>query len=135
MQSNGGISRFDVAAKSPIQLVESGPVGGVIGAAAIELIGERNLITLDIGGTTAKASLVEGDSVQLAVDYAIERTPAFAGYPIKVPVVDIVEIGAGGGSIAGSTPQELKVGPRSWAPSGPACYRRGGTEPTLTTPT
>jgi N-methylhydantoinase A len=135
MQSNGGISRFDVAAKAPIQLVESGPVGGVIGAAAIgRLIGERNLITLDIGGTTAKASLVEGDAVQLAVDYAIERTPSFAGYPIKVPVVDIVEIGAGGGSIAWIDPAgALKVGPRSaGAEPGPACYGWGGTEPTLT---
>ena len=135
MQSNGGISRFDVAAKAPIQLVESGPVGGVIGAAAIgRLIGERNLITLDIGGTTAKASLVEGDTVQLASDYAIERTPAFAGYPIKVPVVDIVEIGAGGGSIAWIDPAgALKVGPRSaGAEPGPACYGSGGSEPTLT---
>ncbi|HEU0245516.1 MAG TPA: hydantoinase/oxoprolinase family protein, partial [Gaiellaceae bacterium] len=135
MQSNGGISRFDVAAKAPIQLVESGPVGGVIGAAAIgRLIGERNLITLDIGGTTAKASLVEGDTVQLAGDYAIERTPAFAGYPIKVPVVDIVEIGAGGGSIAWIDPAgALKVGPRSaGAEPGPACYGSGGSEPTVT---
>jgi N-methylhydantoinase A len=135
MQSNGGISRFEVAAKAPIQLVESGPVGGVIGAAAIGgLIGERNLITLDIGGTTAKAALVEGDTVQLAGDYAIERTPSFAGYPIKVPVVDIVEIGAGGGSIAWLDPVgALKVGPRSaGAEPGPACYGQGGTEPTLT---
>jgi N-methylhydantoinase A len=135
MQSNGGISRFDVAAKAPIQLVESGPVGGVIGAAAIgRLIGERNLITLDIGGTTAKASLVEGDAVQLAGDYAIERTPSFPGYPIKVPVVDIVEIGAGGGSIAWIDPVgALKVGPRSaGAEPGPACYGLGGTEPTVT---
>jgi N-methylhydantoinase A len=135
MQSNGGISRFDVAAKAPIQLVESGPVGGVIGAAAIgRLIGERNLITLDIGGTTAKASLVEGDAVQLAGDYAIERTPSFPGYPINVPVVDIVEIGAGGGSIAWIDPVgALKVGPRSaGAEPGPACYGLGGTEPTVT---
>jgi N-methylhydantoinase A len=135
MQSNGGISRFDVAAKAPIHLVESGPVGGVIGAAAIgRLIGELNLITLDIGGTTAKASLVEGEAVQLAADYAIERTPSFAGYPIKVPVIDIVEIGAGGGSIAWIDPAgALKVGPRSaGAEPGPACYGWGGTEPTVT---
>jgi N-methylhydantoinase A len=135
MQSNGGISRFEVAVQTPIQLVESGPVGGVMGAATIgRLIGERNLITLDIGGTTAKASLVEGDSVQLAGDYAIERTPSFAGYPIKVPVVDIVEIGAGGGSIAWLDPAgALKVGPRSaGAEPGPACYGRGGSDPTVT---
>jgi N-methylhydantoinase A len=135
MQSNGGVSRFDVAAQTPINLVESGPVGGVIGAAAIgELIGERNLITLDIGGTTAKASLVERGSVRLTGDYHVERTPTFAGYPIKVPVVDIVEIGAGGGSIAWIDPAgALKVGPQSaGADPGPASYGWGGTEPTLT---
>lgn len=124
MQSNGGVSRFEVAAQTPINLVESGPVGGVIGAAAIgELIGEHNLITLDIGGTTAKASLVESGIVRPTGDYHFERTPAFAGYPIKVPIVDIVEIGAGGGSIAWVDPAgALKVGPQSaGADPGPAC--------------
>ncbi|MGH3134779.1 MAG: hydantoinase/oxoprolinase family protein [Gaiellaceae bacterium] len=135
MQSNGGVSRFEVAAQTPINLVESGPVGGVIGAATIgELIGEGNLITLDIGGTTAKASLVERGAVRLTGDYHFERTPVFAGYPIKIPVVDIVEIGAGGGSIAWIDPAgALKVGPQSaGADPGPACYGWGGTEPTLT---
>ena len=135
MRSNGGVSRFDVAARTPINLVESGPVGGVIGAAAIgAAIGEQNLITLDIGGTTAKASLVEHGELRLTGDYHIERTPSFAGYPIKVPVVDIVEIGAGGGSIAWIDPAgALKVGPRSaGAEPGPACYGLGGAEPTLT---
>jgi N-methylhydantoinase A len=135
MQSNGGLSRFDVAVQTPISLVESGPVGGVIGAAAIgELVGERNLITLDIGGTTAKASLVEGGAVRLTGDYHIERSPTSAGYPIKVPVADIVEIGAGGGSIAWIDPAgALKVGPHSaGAEPGPASYGRGGTEPTVT---
>ncbi len=135
MRSNGGISRFDVAARTPINLVESGPVGGVIGAAAVgSLTGEENLITLDIGGTTAKASLVERGALRLTGDYHIERTPAFAGYPIKIPVIDIVEIGAGGGSIAWIDPAgSLKVGPRSaGAEPGPACYGQGGTEPTLT---
>lgn len=135
MQSNGGVSRFDVAAQTPINLVESGPVGGVIGAATIgRLVGEENLITLDIGGTTAKASLVERGEIRLTGDYHIERTPTFAGYPVKVPVVDIVEIGAGGGSIAWIDPAgALKVGPQSaGAEPGPACYGHGGTEPTLT---
>jgi N-methylhydantoinase A len=135
MRSNGGISRFEVVAQTPINLVESGPVGGVIGAAAIgRLIGEENLITLDIGGTTAKASLVEGAELRLAGDYHIERTPVFAGYPVKVPVVDIVEIGAGGGSIAWiDAAGSLKVGPQSaGADPGPASYGRGGTRPTLT---
>jgi N-methylhydantoinase A len=135
MQSNGGVSRFGLAGRTPINLIESGPVGGVIGAAAIgELLGEQNLITLDIGGTTAKASLVERGTVRIASDYHIERTPTFAGYPVKVPVVDIVEIGAGGGSIAWlDAAGALKVGPQSaGADPGPASYGWGGTEPTLT---
>ncbi len=135
MRSNGGVSRFDVAARAPINLVESGPVGGVIGAAAVGAwIGESSLITLDIGGTTAKASLVERGTVRLAGDYHIERTPATAGYPVKVPVVDIVEIGAGGGSIAWlDAAGSLRVGPHSaGADPGPACYGRGGNDPTLT---
>ncbi|HYL42490.1 MAG TPA: hydantoinase/oxoprolinase family protein, partial [Ktedonobacteraceae bacterium] len=91
MQSNGGVSRFELASRTPIYLVESGPVGGVIGATVIgKLLGEQNIITLDIGGTTAKASLVERGNVKVASDYYIERTPTNAGYPIKVPVVDIV---------------------------------------------
>jgi N-methylhydantoinase A len=135
MQSNGGVSRFERAGRTPINLIESGPVGGVIGAAAIgQLLGEENLITLDIGGTTAKASLVERGTVRLTSDYHIERTPTFAGYPVKIPVVDIVEIGAGGGSIAWLDPAgTLKVGPQSaGADPGPASYGWGGTEPTLT---
>jgi N-methylhydantoinase A len=135
MQSNGGVSRFELAGRTPINLIESGPVGGVIGAAAVgELLGEQNLITLDIGGTTAKASLVERGTIRLTSDYHIERTPTFAGYPVKVPVVDIVEIGAGGGSIAWLDPAgALKVGPQSaGADPGPASYGWGGTEPTVT---
>ncbi|GCE50372.1 N-methylhydantoinase A [Thermosporothrix hazakensis] len=135
MQSNGGVTRFRMASHTPIHLVESGPVGGIIGAAAIgKLIGEPNLITLDIGGTTAKSSLIEQGTVKVTSDYFIERTPTSAGYPIKVPVVDIIEIGAGGGSIAWIDPAgALKVGPRSaGADPGPAAYGRGGTEPTVT---
>jgi N-methylhydantoinase A len=135
MQSNGGVSTFELAGRTPINLVESGPVGGVIGAVAIgELIGEQNLITLDIGGTTAKSSLIERGSVRLTSDYHIERTPTFAGYPIRVPVADIVEIGAGGGSIAWIDPAgALRVGPQSaGADPGPACYGLGGQEPTVT---
>jgi N-methylhydantoinase A len=135
MQSNGGVSRFEVAARTPINLVESGPVGGVIGAAALgALVGEPNLITLDIGGTTAKASLVERGEIRVSGDYAIERTPIFAGYPVKVPIVDIVEIGSGGGSIAWLDPVgSLKVGPQSaGAEPGPASYGQGGSDPTVT---
>jgi N-methylhydantoinase A len=135
MPSAGGISRFETAAQTPINMIESGPVGGVIGAAMIgELLGEQNLITLDIGGTTAKASLVERGSVNVTSEYYIERTPDFAGYPIRVPVVDIVEIGAGGGSIASlDAAGALRVGPQSaGADPGPACYARGGTDATVT---
>jgi N-methylhydantoinase A len=135
MQSNGGVSRFDRAVRAPINLIESGPVGGVIGAAAVgRRLGEQNLITLDIGGTTAKSSLVERGTVRLTGDYHVERTPTSAGYPVKVPVVDIVEIGAGGGSIAWLDPAgALKVGPQSaGADPGPASYGWGGTEPTVT---
>ncbi len=135
MQSNGGVSRFELASRTPLNLVESGPVGGVIGAAAIGgLLGEANLITLDIGGTTAKSSLVERGSVRVTSEYFVERTPVFAGYPIRLPVVDIVEIGAGGGSIAWLDPAgALRVGPQSaGAEPGPACYGHGGTDPTVT---
>ncbi|HXE46269.1 MAG TPA: hydantoinase/oxoprolinase family protein [Conexibacter sp.] len=135
MRSNGGVLRFDAAARTPINLVESGPVGGVIGAAAIcAAIGEQNVITLDIGGTTAKSSLVEHGAVPFTGEYHIERTPANAGYPIKVPVVDIIEIGSGGGSIAWlDAAGSLHVGPKSaGADPGPACYGRGGELPTLT---
>src|SRR5262249_3560643 len=97
-------------------------------------VGERNLITLDMGGTTAKASLVEGGEVKVTTEYRIERDGYQAGYPIKVPVVDIVEIGAGGGSIAWLDGLgTLHVGPRSaGAVPGPACYGQGGTQPTVT---
>jgi N-methylhydantoinase A len=135
MQSNGGVCRFAVAERAPLNLVESGPVGGVIGAAEVgRVIGERNILTLDIGGTTAKASLVENATLTIAGDYHIERTDRSAGYPVKLPVVDIVEIGAGGGSIAWMDPAgALKVGPWSaGAEPGPACYGRGGTQPTVT---
>ncbi|GIW03847.1 MAG: hypothetical protein KatS3mg059_0467 [Thermomicrobiales bacterium] len=116
-------------------MVESGPVGGVIGAQAIgNAIGLPNLITLDIGGTTAKCSLIDHGEVKITTDYRIERDQHHAGYPIKVPVVDIVEIGAGGGSIAWiDAGGALKVGPKSaGAVPGPACYGLGGTEPTVT---
>jgi N-methylhydantoinase A len=135
MQSNGGLSRFAVAAEVPINLVESGPVGGIIGAAVVgKAIDRPNLITFDVGGTTAKSSLIEGGEVRLTADYHFDRDPRNAGYPLKVPVVDIIEIGMAGGSIAWIDPAgSLKVGPHSAvADPGPACYGRGGTEATLT---
>ena len=135
MQSNGGVATFQQGREIPIRMVESGPVGGVIGAMAIgKMLGIDNLITLDIGGTTAKSSLVQGGMVRTTNEYKIEWTPAFPGYPMMVPVVDIVEIGAGGGSIAWvDRAGALKVGPRSaGAVPGPACYGKGGNEPTVT---
>ncbi|MGC8879000.1 MAG: hydantoinase/oxoprolinase family protein, partial [Anaerolineae bacterium] len=135
MQSNGGTATFAFAKKTPIHLVESGPVGGVIGGVVVgRAIGEENIITLDIGGTTAKTSLVEKAEYKVTTDYHIEKTPYWAGYPIKVPVVDIIEIGAGGGSIAWiDNTGVLRVGPQSAGASpGPACYGAGGTQPTVT---
>lgn len=135
MKSNGGTQTFAVLEDQPIHLVESGPVGGVIGAAAVgKAIGIPNLITLDIGGTTAKCALQDDGLVKVTTEYRIERDQFHAGYPIKVPVVDIVEIGAGGGSIAWiDDGGALKIGPKSaGAVPGPACYGNGGTEPTVT---
>ena len=135
MKSNGGTSSLDFVVEQPIHLVESGPVGGVIGAAVLgQLIGEPNLITMDIGGTTAKCSLIENGDYKITTEYRIERDDRSAGYPIKAPVVDIVEIGAGGGSIAWiDAGGALKIGPRSAGASpGPASYGLGGTEPTVT---
>jgi N-methylhydantoinase A len=135
MKSNGGTNTFALSRLQPIHLVESGPVGGVIGAKVIgDAIGEPNLITIDVGGTTAKTSLIDRGVPKFTTDYHIERDPYHAGYPIKVPVVDIVEIGAGGGSIAWvDEAGALKVGPRSaGAVPGPAAYGRGGDRPTVT---
>lgn len=135
MQSNGGTVSFAQSKISPINMVESGPVAGVFGAAVVgKLIGDKNIIALDIGGTTAKCSLIENGEMKVTTDYKIEWTRETAGYPIKVPVVDIIEIGAGGGSIAWvDAANSLHVGPQSaGALPGPVCYGRGGTEPTVT---
>ncbi|GED31610.1 hydantoinase/oxoprolinase family protein [Brevibacillus centrosporus] len=135
MQSNGGTTTFAQAKETPINMVESGPVAGVYGAAVLgELIGETNLIAFDIGGTTAKCSLIDKGGVKVSTDYYIERSERSAGYPIKVPVVDIVEIGNGGGSIAWiDDAGSLKVGPESaGALPGPVAYGLGGTKPTTT---
>lgn len=135
MQSNGGTTTFGESKKVPINMVESGPVAGIYGAAVLgELIDEKNIIAFDIGGTTAKCSLIESGEVKVSTDYYIERNDRNAGYPIKTPVVDIVEIGNGGGSIAWlDDAGALKVGPESaGAYPGPVSYGQGGTEPTTT---
>lgn len=135
MQSNGGSATFDSGKRGPVNLVESGPVAGVIGAAYIgRLVDEPNVISFDVGGTTAKTSLVDKGRPRITTEYKIERTREFAGYPILAPTVDIVEIGAGGGSIAWiDQAGALRVGPVSaGADPGPACYGWGGDEPTVT---
>ncbi|MDD9955925.1 MAG: hydantoinase/oxoprolinase family protein [Anaerolineaceae bacterium] len=134
MQSNGGSASFGAGRQLPVNLVESGPVAGVIGAARIGgIIGEPNVISLDVGGTTAKCSLVLDGAPRITSDYKIEHDRRSAGYPILVPTVDIVEIGAGGGSIAHLDESgALRVGPQSaGADPGPAC-QGVGDQPTLT---
>lgn len=135
MQSNGGIATVAAAKANPIALVESGPVSGILGAVVLgEIIGERNLIVLDIGGTTAKCSLIHEGETKITTEYYLERTPTSPGYPLKTPVINIVEIGNGGGSIAWiDTAGSLHVGPQSaGSQPGPVAYGRGGVAPTTT---
>lgn len=135
MQSNCGVDSLQSVKKIPITMVESGPASGFWGAAELgKLIGEPNVLALDIGGTTAKCSLIENGQVRIMTDYWIERDRTSAGYPIMVPVVDLVEIGNGGGSIAWVDDfGKLHVGPKSaGAMPGPAAYGRGGTNATTT---
>ncbi len=135
MQSNCGVDTLASAKQVPITMVESGPASGIWGAAELgKIIDEPNIIALDIGGTTAKCSLIHNGEVTVTSDYYIERSPKSAGYPIMVPVVDLVEIGNGGGSIAWLDEfNKLHVGPQSaGALPGPVAYGRGGSEPTTT---
>jgi N-methylhydantoinase A len=135
MQSNCGVDSVEKTKEIPITMIESGPASGFWGAAELgRLIGDANVLALDIGGTTAKCSLIEGGHVKIISDYWIERSRLSAGYPIQVPVVDVVEIGQGGGSIAWVDDfGRLHVGPQSaGALPGPAAYGRGGTEATTT---
>jgi len=135
MQSNCGVDTIESVSRIPITMVESGPASGFWGAAELgKLIGETNVLALDIGGTTAKCSLIEDGQVKIMTDYWIERDRKSAGYPIMVPVVDLVEIGNGGGSIAWVDEHEkLHVGPQSAGASpGPAAYGRGGDKATTT---
>ena len=135
MQSNCGVDGLAATMRTPITMVESGPASGFWGAAALgRLIGEPNVLALDIGGTTAKCSLIENGEVRIMTDYWIERSRVSAGYPIMVPVVDLVEIGNGGGSIAWVDDfGKLHVGPQSaGALPGPAAYGKGGVHATTT---
>ncbi len=135
MQSNCGVDTVKGAREIPITMIESGPASGVWGAAALgRLIDEPNVIALDIGGTTAKCGLITDGHVKINTDYKIEYSRTSAGYPVMVPVVDLVEIGNGGGSIAWVDEfQKLHVGPQSaGAVPGPVSYGLGGTEATTT---
>ena len=135
MQSNCGVDTVRSARQIPITMVESGPASGIWGAAALgRLIGEPDAIAIDIGGTTAKCGLITGGQVKLNTNYVIERRETSAGYPVMVPVVDLVEIGNGGGSIAWVDEfRRLHVGPQSaGAMPGPVSYGFGGTEATTT---
>lgn len=135
MVSEGGMVPFDYARRFPIYTVESGPVAGVIGAMGVAgIIGERNIIALDGGSTTTKASLVEDLTPEVTTEYNVERDRFRPGLPIMVPVIRTVEVGNGGTSIAWiDEVGRARVGPRAaGAEPGPVCYGRGGEEPTLT---
>ncbi|MGE0226474.1 MAG: hydantoinase/oxoprolinase family protein, partial [Acetobacteraceae bacterium] len=142
MQSNGGLASAAFVAEQPAHIIESGPAAGVVGGAALaRRLDEPRLITFDMGGTTAKAGLVENGEVLRTEAIEVgggvmagSRLLVGAGYMLKLPAIDLAEVGAGGGSIcrldAGGAP---KVGPDSaGADPGPVCYGRGGTAPTIT---
>jgi N-methylhydantoinase A len=133
MGSNGGIMPFAAAVERPVSLVESGPIGGVIAAVAYaQALGLPRCVAFDMGGTTAKCALVEAGGFSVLSTYWVGGYAR--GFPIRSPVLDIVEVGAGGGSIAWVDPQgRLRVGPRSaGSEPGPVAFGRGGTEPTVT---
>jgi N-methylhydantoinase A len=142
MQSNGGLASAEFAAHSPAHIVESGPAAGVVGGAALaRRLNEARIVTFDMGGTTAKAGLVENGEVLRTEATEIgggvmagSRLLVGAGYMLKLPAVDLAEVGAGGGSICRlDSAGAPKVGPQSaGADPGPVCYGRGGTAPTIT---
>jgi N-methylhydantoinase A len=133
MRSNGGVMTPEIATERPAAMMESGPVGGIIAAAQVgQALGYGNVISFDMGGTTAKASLVRDGEPTMAPGYYVGGYAG--GHPVMLPMIDVVEVGAGGGSIAWlDDVGALKVGPQSaGADPGPICYRGGGAEPTIT---
>ena len=138
IHSGGGIVSVESASEFPVRLVESGPAGGAIFAADIaRRHGLDTVLSFDMGGTTAKICLIESQVPKTAKTFEVARTYRFrkgSGMPISIPVVEMVEIGAGGGSIAGvDGMRQIRVGPHSAASEpGPACYQRGGKNPTVT---
>ncbi|WP_171600518.1 hydantoinase/oxoprolinase family protein [Rhizobium sp. WYCCWR 11152] len=138
IHSGGGIVSVESASEFPVRLVESGPAGGAIFAADIaRQYGLDTVLSFDMGGTTAKICLIENQVPKTAKTFEVARTYRFrkgSGMPISIPVVEMVEIGAGGGSIASvDAMRQIRVGPHSAASEpGPACYQRGGKNPTVT---
>jgi len=142
MQSNGGVMTAEHGRRRPVHVIESGPAAGVIATAALaRRIGEGNVISIDMGGTTAKASVIEAYEIKRTGEFEIggsmsqgSRLYKGSGYLLRVPAIDIAEVGAGGGSIVSvDGAGALHVGPRSaGAVPGPVCYGLGGTEATLT---
>jgi N-methylhydantoinase A len=138
MQSSGGIALPPLARRLPIRLVESGPAAGALAAAqAARQRGERTLLSFDMGGTTAKACVIDDGAPLVGREFEVARADRFkkgSGLPIRVPVIEMIEVGAGGGSIARVDRMGLlKVGPDSaGADPGPACYNLGGRQPTVT---
>jgi N-methylhydantoinase A len=143
MQSNGGVLTFAGARDKPVYMVESGPAAGVMAAAYIGTqIGEADVLSFDMGGTTAKAGMIRDGQPQITREFELGSIASAgalgvskaSGYPIRTPVIDLVEIGAGGGSVAWiDSGGVLRVGPASTgADPGPACYGLGGTQPTVT---
>jgi N-methylhydantoinase A len=133
MGSNGGLLSVERTCRQPVALVESGPIGGCIGAGAYaDALGLKNVIAFDMGGTTAKCALVSNGTFSVDSVYFVGGD--IKGVPIKSPVIDIVEVGSGGGSIARLDDKgQLHVGPESASSTpGPVCYGRGGKEPTVT---
>jgi N-methylhydantoinase A len=141
MGSTGGVFDVREALRLPVNSVESGPAAGVIAAQLVGAqLGETNLISFDMGGTTAKASLIRDGQIEVTADYEVggtgsqNRWVTGSGHPIRVPVIDLAEVSAGGGSIAWIDPAgSLRVGPHSaGAEPGPVCYGQGGDQPTVT---
>ena len=138
MHSAGGLISVETASEFPVRLLESGPAGGAIFAAKLATsYGEDQVVSFDMGGTTAKICLIENGRPKTANTFEVARTYRFAkgsGMPLSTPVVEMVEIGAGGGSIAHvDDMKQIRVGPKSAASEpGPACYMRGGENPTVT---
>ncbi|MBV2144895.1 hydantoinase/oxoprolinase family protein [Falsochrobactrum sp. TDYN1] len=138
IHSGGGIISIDSAIKFPVRLLESGPAGGAIFAAHVATrYGLDRVVSYDMGGTTAKICLIEGQVPKTSKSFEVARTYRFkkgSGMPISIPVIEMVEIGAGGGSIASvDSMRQIRIGPHSaGSEPGPACYGRGGEKPTVT---